>query len=156
MTFSERAAFLQHGLVPALNNLSRETPAQWGKMDAQQMVEHARDAFKNASGKIIIPLITQDPERLQKMREFLVSDKPFRENTNAPFMPETPRKHKYASMEEAIEKLEPEITDFFKAYEDDPNRQILNPVFGELNFEQQVLLLYKHMQHHLKQFGVVA
>lgn len=155
MTLSEKVNFLQQGLVPALNNLSRSTPARWGKMDAQQMVEHVRDAFKNASGKIIIPLITTDPERLQKMREFLMSDKPFRENTNAPFMPETPRQHKYASMEEAIAKLEPEIEDFFRAYESDPSKQVLNAVFGELNFEQQVNLLYKHVTHHLRQFGVI-
>lgn len=156
MTFSERASFLQHGLVPALNNLSGETPAQWGKMDAQQMVEHLRDAFKNASGKYIIPLITTDPERIKQLQDFLMSDKPFRENTNAPFMPETPRQHKYASMEEAIARLEPEINDFFKAYEADPDRRILNAVFGELNFEQQVHLLYKHVTHHLRQFGVVV
>ena len=31
----------------------------------------------------------------------------------------------------------------------------LHPVFGELNFEEWVLLHYKHVTHHLRQFGLL-
>ena len=156
MTFPEQSVFLKQEYLPLLRQLRSDTPAQWGKMDAQQMVEHILDAFKNASGKIIIPFIEQDPERLQKMREFILSDKPFRENTKAPFMPEAPPAHQYNSLKEAIEHLEPEIQDFFSFYENNPGAEVLNPVLGELNVELQMALLYKHTTHHLRQFGVVV
>lgn len=154
MNFNEQLLFLKQQYIPLLKQLRTDTPALWGKMDAQQMVEHIRDAFKAASGKLPIPAVPQNPEHAQKLREFLLSDKPFRENTNAPFMPETPRAHKYASIEEAIQKTEPEIQAFFEVHENNPGTEIENPVFGLLNYELHTALLYKHTTHHLRQFGV--
>jgi hypothetical protein len=156
MTVTEQQSFLREGYLPLLRKLLPSTVAQWGKMDAQQMVEHICDAFKNASGKIQIPPISQTPEHQQKLREFLLTDKPFRENTNAPFMPETPRAHQYTSIEEAIKQLEPEIQAFFEVYENNPGMEIENPVFGMLHYEMQTALLYKHVTHHLRQFGVAV
>ncbi len=44
------------------------------------MVEHLTDAVKNASGKLILPVLNEG-EKLQKFKEFLMSDIPFKENT---------------------------------------------------------------------------
>jgi hypothetical protein len=156
MTFTEKQSFLQEKYLPLLKTIQPTTVAQWGKMDVQQMVEHICDAFKNANGKIKIPSVPHPPEHLQKLREFILTDKPFRENTNAPFMPEIPRAHQYTSIEEAIEKLEPEINAFVEVYENNPGMEIENPVFGMLNYEMQTALLYKHVTHHLRQFGVIS
>jgi len=38
---------------------------------------------------------------------------------------------------------------------DDKLKTTLHPVFGELNFEEWILLHYKHVTHHLKQFGLI-
>ncbi len=154
MNFSEQLLFLKQQYIPLLKQLRADAPAKWGKMNVQQMVEHIRDAFKAASGKLHIPAVPQNPEHAQKLREFLLSDKPFRENTNAPFMPETPRAHKYASLDEAIAKTEPELKAYFDVYEQQPGIEIENPVFGLLNYELHTALLYKHTTHHLRQFGV--
>jgi len=43
---------------------------------------------------------------------------------------------------------------FFEAFENDHNLVTRNPLFGDLNFEQNVQLLHKHALHHLRQFGV--
>jgi len=42
----------------------------------------------------------------------------------------------------------------FEVYAANEKLQIRNPFFGDLNFEQNVALLYKHAVHHLKQFGI--
>jgi hypothetical protein len=155
LTFEQRLAFLKKEYLPLLQQLKPGAPARWGKMDVQQMVEHMRDVFKVGNGHIQLPLMTEDPEHLEKLRAFIMKDKPFKENTISPAMPETPRPHKYASLEEAIQKLEPELAAVFTVYENDARLEIMNPIFGPLNYEQQIALLYKHAVHHLRQFGVI-
>jgi hypothetical protein len=150
----QKIDFLRKEYIPLLQQLQSAQQGKWGKMDAQQMVEHMRDVFKLASGKVVLPLVDPDPERLEQRRNFLASEQPFKENIRLPVMPEEPRAHKYGSMEEAIEKLRPELEAVFAYYAADPERTSHNPVFGDLNYEQQVNLLYKHARHHLRQFGV--
>ncbi|MCW3087279.1 MAG: hypothetical protein JWQ78_665 [Sediminibacterium sp.] len=147
--------FLRHEYVPLLRQLAPDQKPKWGKMDGQQMVEHMRDVFKVANGKIAMQLLNTDPGRLAKMRAFLLTDQPFQENTKSAVMPEEPRPHKYSGMEEAIAKLETEIGDMFTAYAPDPSKTLMHPAFGELDYELQIRYLDKHVRHHLRQFGLV-
>ena len=59
-----------------------------------------------------------------------------------------------ATVQAAIGALQQELIYFFEAYEKKPQLVIRNPFFGDLNFEENVQLLFKHALHHLKQFGV--
>ena len=83
----------------------------------------------------------------------MMSNEHFKENTRVPVMPEEPRAHKYASLEEAIAKTETELHDIFTAYADQPGKKLMHPMFGELDYEQQIHYLYKHAQHHLRQLN---
>ena len=58
-------------------------------------------------------------------------------------------------MEKASEKLAEAIAAFESYFKDDGPKICLHPVFGELNFEEWVLLHYKHVIHHARQFGLV-
>jgi hypothetical protein len=147
--------FLTHECIPLLQQLSADQKGKWGKMDGQQMVEHLRDIFKLANGKILLPLLNTDPDKLAKARAFMMSDGLFQENTRVPVMPEEPRPHKYAGLPEAIDKTEAELNDIFTVYAADPSKVLMHPMFGELNYEQQVHYLDKHVRHHLRQFGLV-
>ena len=147
--------FLKNDLLSILKQLKPDQKAVWGKMDAQQMVEHLRDVCKVANGKIVLPLYNNDPEKLAKARTFLMSDLPFQENLRVPVMPEEPRAHKYACMEEAIAKTMEELNEVFKAYADDPHLVLMHPMFGALNYKEQLHYLEKHIKHHLRQFGMV-
>jgi hypothetical protein len=88
------------------------------------------------------------------MREFMMSNKPFKENTKNPLMGEDPAPLRYKTVQGAIGALQQELIYFFEAFENDPALLTRNPFFGDLNFEQNVHLLYKHALHHLRQFGV--
>ena len=151
----QKENFLKTEYLPLLQQLQPGQKGKWGKMDAQQMIEHMRDVFKVANGKIVLPLLTTDPVHLEKLRGFIMTEMPFKENTKMPLMPEEPRAHKYGSLEEAIAKMQPELNDVFALYESDSQKTTMNPMFGELNYEQQVNLLHKHSLHHLRQFGLV-
>ncbi len=151
----EKENFLRTKLVSYLQRLDPATPPRWGKMNVQQMIEHyAGDAVRNASGRLKFDTIVTPANHLEKMREFMMSDKPFKENTVNPLMGVDPEPEHYKTVQGAIGALQQELIYFFEAYEKDPSLVIRNPFFGDLNFEQNVQLLYKHAFHHLKQFGV--
>ncbi len=152
---TEKLVFLKTEFVAALRRLQPGQKGAWGKMDAQQMVEHFRQSLKVANGKIQLPLHNPDLERLEKIRSFLMTETPFKENTKSPVLPEEPSPHRFPSLPEAIDALEVELNDMFVVYEATPGKTILNPVFGELDYTQQIQLIYKHAMHHLQQFGVV-
>lgn len=149
-----KQAFLQIDYFERLSSLTEQTVPRWGKMNAQQMVEHVADFFKVSTQKISFPLVTPS-EYLFKAREFLLSDKAFRENTKAPVLPEEPFPVKQASLEIAIAELTKEVEAFFTFFQNNPTKTTLHPVFGELNFEEWILLHHKHVTHHFKQFGLL-
>ena len=151
----EKENFLRTKLVAYLQRLDPATLPCWGKMNVQQMVEHyAGDAVQNASGRLKIDNIMTPPENLERMREFMMSNKPFKENTKNPLMDEEPAPLRYKTVQAAIGALQQELIYFFEAFEKNPELVTRNPFFGDLNFEQNVQLLYKHALHHLRQFGV--
>jgi len=152
----EKLKFLQNDFIESVQKLNTDTLPKWGKMNAQQMVEHVTDFFKVSTKKLLFPLVTP-VEHLPKYLEFLYSDKPFRENTKGPenIVPVEPSPTYYPTLQAAVETLEKEVTDFFAYFKGDADKKTLHPVFGELNFEEWVLLHYKHVTHHLRQFGLV-
>lgn len=151
----EKENFLRTKLVTYLQQLDPSTPPIWGKMSVQHMIEHfGGDAVRNANGRLKMDRILTPPERLDAMRDFMMSEKPFKENTNNPLMSEEPAPLRYKTVQAAIGALQQELIYFFEAYAANPQMIIRNPFFGDLNFEQNVQLLYKHALHHLRQFGV--
>ena len=149
----EKENFLRTKLVSRLQQLPPGVLPLWGKMNVQQMIEHMIDVIMVASGKIKLPVVTP-ADRLPKLQEFMLSEKPFRENTKSPVLGEEPAPLKKHTKEAAIGKLQEEIIYFFEAFEQKPGLKTTNPVFGELDFDMNIQLLYKHSLHHLKQFGV--
>ena len=149
-----KLAFITSGLIKSLEELPADAQRKWGKMNAQQMVEHVAGFFRVSTGKILFPLVTS-PEHLPKYKEFLRSDKEFRENTRAPVLPEEPLPVRFNSIEAALENLDEEIRDFLFRFDSTPGLITRHPVFGDLDFEEWILLHYKHVVHHLKQFGII-
>ncbi|WP_267626843.1 DUF1569 domain-containing protein, partial [Gordonia sputi] len=103
---------------------------------------------------IHFPLVTPE-EHLPKYKEFLLSDKQFRENTKAPVLPEEPLPVREPDLNTAKARLKEAIENFFSFYERYPDKKITHPVFGPLNFEEWILLHYKHVTHHARQFSLM-
>lgn len=152
----EKLNFITKECVLLFNKLSADAMGKWGKMNAQQTVEHLAAFFHVSAGLIKFDLVTP-VEHLPKYKAFLLSDKEFRENTKAPatVIGEEALPLQYATMEAALERLAASITAFENYFKDDELKTSLHPVFGELNFEEWVLLHYKHVMHHARQFGLV-
>jgi hypothetical protein len=149
----EKLRFLKTELVPLLQRIPQDTVPAWGKMGFQQMVEHLTASVKIASGKLVLPG-TPDTSRWEKNLAFLMTEKPFRENTHNPYISEEPYPLRKQTVAVAISELQQALLEFFDTYEKEPGKRIQNLVFGNLNYAEQVQLLHKHALHHLRQFGL--
>ena len=151
---TSKEAYLKSDFISFLKQLKGDEKGNWGVMNSQQMVEHFADSVKNASGKLILPTLNEG-ERLQKYRDFLMSEEPFKENTKNPLIPEEGMQLRQPDMVTAIDNLQKELDYFFEAFTVDHELKTRNAFFGELDYKMNIQLLHKHAMHHLKQFGLV-
>ena len=150
----DKLTFITDDFIAKLKTLAPDTPSKWGKMNAQQMVEHVSGFFKVSTNQVKFSLVTPE-EHLPKFKAFLLSDKEFRENTKAPVLPEEPLPVVHSSLQDAIVELEKQINLFVEKFSSGEIVSSQHPVFGDLNFDEWVLLHYKHVTHHARQFGLM-
>ena len=153
---ADKKRFVEEESEKIMSKLQSDTPALWGKMNAQQMVEHVKAFFDVSTQKLKFDLVTSE-EQLPAYKDFLLSEKVFRENTPAPLSvigPDT-LPLRYPDLETAKEKLKKSIIEFKELFSKKNELTTLHPVFGWLNYEEWILLHYKHVQHHLKQFSLL-
>ncbi len=135
-----------------LDQLNPEKQPQWGKLNAQGMVEHLTDTLIIATGQIKLPQVTSD-QNLDKTYAFLMSDRPFQQELKVEFAPEQ-RELRYEHIADAIDEFA-EVWITFEAHYENPDQRELHPYFGNLNFEEWQQLNKKHLSHHFLQFGLI-
>ncbi len=140
-------------VLKILSNLSAETKPYWGKMNAQQMVEHLTNGLKMSTGKISYPFEVDD-EVMTKMKAFLFTDKPMKKDISVAFVKENPELIN-EELELAIDEFVIEWIDFEEYYEINPNATNSHPYYGNLSYEDWCLLHKKHFTHHFDQFGLL-
>ena len=151
----EKEYFLRSRFIYCLHQLAPDTKPLFGKMSVQQMIEHfANDSLPTASGKRVFSVILTPADKLPKVRAFMLSDSPFKEGTRNPLMSDEPAPPVHHTVQASIGALQMELIDFFDHFEKNPTATTRNPFFGDLSFEENVHLLYKHALHHLRQFGM--
>ncbi len=138
-------------LITRINKLNANTPALWGKMDAGQMLAHLNVAYEMAFEdkhkkpgfvtRALLKLFVKGP---------VTNDKPYKRNTQtAPaFMQKTSKvfDHEKDRLIQYIVKTQEHGSDYFD------NKESLS--FGPLSAGEWNNLFYKHLNHHLSQFGV--
>ncbi len=145
--------FLKTTYLQILNEIDKNSTPLFGKMNVQQMIEHITYSFHQACGEIDNTALYDDTAT-QKMYQFMMSDKPFKDNTPNPLLPDTPSATKFFDYNQSLDELKTAIQHFFEKFENNPQQKFRNPFFGDLNFHEWVHLLHKHTLHHLRQFGI--
>lgn len=133
-------------LLTRINSLTAESNAQWGKMDVGQMLWHCKYPLKIAiknehmgNGKLFMKLF----------KKSLYNEKPFKRSLpTAKFLVATETKD-FSNEKEQLAQLISETHTLKERKEWNPH-----PMFGKFTHEQWGKLEYKHLDHHLKQFGV--
>jgi hypothetical protein len=136
--------------IRRLNKLTPDSKPLWGKMDAAQMFAHCKEVFK-------IPLSDVKPPRVLMgtlvgwmFKSKLYNDSPWKKN-----LPTSPEFKIIDPKDFYIEKLR--LTELAaKFYSLGPNwiGKFPHPFFGTLTPEQWGKSMFKHLDHHLRQFGV--
>ena len=138
------------GLALRFAELEPGAQRQWGKMDPAQMMKHCAIALGDLLGerpvkqlflgKLITPLI----------RRQVFGEKPFRRNSptdpiyvvSDPQDFETERARLATLIDRVVQRGATKI------------EGTIHPFFGRLSGAEWGTLIYKHFDHHLRQFGV--
>lgn len=150
--------FIREEVPTLIAQLAQDTQPQWGMMTAQHVVEHLSLTFMMSIGRFEVPCVTP-PDKLERARAFLMSDKPLQRNAKVKgVLPQDSLMPlRFPDINAAKEILYRSIQSFYTHFEKDEHQELkqMHPVFGELNFEEWLQFHGKHCRHHLTQFGVM-
>jgi hypothetical protein len=135
-------------LTKRIQSLTEKNSAQWGKMNVFQMVKHCSLCDDMMHGKIKIKRVfigrLIGPMILKKA---LQDGRPFGKNSpTAPVL-------KTANESGDIEIQKKDWLGKIEQYADFRNTNFVHPFFGPMTKEQIGIFVYKHADHHLRQFG---
>ncbi|MFZ1785274.1 MAG: DUF1569 domain-containing protein [Ferruginibacter sp.] len=133
-----------------INNLSSETQHQWGKMNVAQMLAHCKEAFKVPLSEVKMPRLFIGLLIGWAFKKKLYNGEPWKKNL--PTAPDFIIKD-----ERDFEKEKQELVDMINRFHNAGPEKIglyPHPMFGTLTPEQWGQSMYKHLDHHLMQFGV--
>lgn len=141
---ADRAAILAR-----FDRLSPDARPAWGRMTAPQMVAHITDAFRMAFGELPVTKKNLPLARHFPLKHLIFYVLPFPKN--APTAREIISRPPLAFDAECaqaralIERMDAGVTGHTFA---------AHPIFGDLTAAEWGVLGHKHLDHHLRQFGV--
>ena len=137
-------------LVARVQALAPDATARWGRMDVPRMLAHCADALRNATGDLPIP-IHRVPFATTGLAKWLIIDV-LPMPKGAPTAPQLLRKTPpdIRAEREALLALIERFGDTHSA----SVRWAPHPLLGTLTPAQWGRLAWKHLDHHLRQFGV--
>ncbi|MES1224663.1 MAG: DUF1569 domain-containing protein [Bacteroidota bacterium] len=135
-------------IINRINTLTPQSAAVWGKMNVAQMLAHCQMPLGVATGdhkfkgsfllKLIGPMF----------KPLLYNEKPFKRNlgTDKSFIMTGTQK------DFAVEKQK--LVDMVQRFNENNMTDAPHPIFGRMTKEQWSKGTWKHLDHHLQQFGV--
>ena len=138
-------------LINRINKITPEKKPDWGKMSADQMFAHVNVGYDIAYGKVDVSYNWFMKKMLGLfVRPMVVGDKPYKKNgQTAPiFLIEGGRDFdaEKTKLVEYIKRVESDGIAFFKGKD--------SSSFGKMTVQECSNQFWKHLDHHLTQFGV--
>jgi hypothetical protein len=129
--------------------LSATSPRKWGRMDLQQMLVHCTVQLKLAVGEISSRRQGPSLMRSGLGKRILFSNLPWPKGAT------TPKEMNVETNDFLLTDLETEKRNLLNYLDKAKGQEQFepHPFFGHLNREEWSRLIYKHLDHHLKQFG---
>jgi hypothetical protein len=135
-------------IIDRINKLTPQTKQLWGKMNVAQMLAHVQMPIRIAYG-------THQPKGSFLLRLIgplfkskLWDEKPYKQSlpTDPTFV--------MTGSEKVFEKEKAAVLDLVNKFSTESIVGEHHPVFGKLTKENWSKATWKHLDHHLKQFGV--
>jgi len=130
--------------------LTPNTTSQWGKMKVDQMLVHCQQPLKVSLQKMTV----KTPNFLIKLLMGFFKKKLYNDDTWRKNLPTSPDFIITGSHD--FEKERTELLDLINTFHSQKNKTdwVPHPLFGKFTKQQWGKMQYKHLDHHLKQFGV--
>ena len=138
----------KQGIIDRINKLTPESKPQWGKMNVSQMLAHVQMPIGIAYG-------THQPKGsflLRLLGPFFKS-KLWDENPYKQSLPTDPTFIMTGSNKD-FEREKQELLNMIDRFNESNIVGEKHPVFGKLTKDNWSKATWKHLDHHLKQFGV--
>jgi hypothetical protein len=137
-------------LVSRVRRLTPNHTAKWGKFRVSAMLAHVNDGLRMATGELVPGPNTRAPSFLRwpPVRYLFIHVLPIPKG--APTAPELLARSDSADLAQ-------EQQTFQALFDALPRRDTLaatHPAFGRLSRDDWGALIHKHVDHHLRQFGV--
>ncbi len=136
-------------IIERINNLKPDSKSEWGKMNVSQVLAHSQAPLRVAFGEVklkrgLLGILFGKMAKKKLLAETFKKNMP----TDKAFIVVDDR-----NFEEEKNKLIKLVRRFA---EDGPGgiTKETHPFFGELTSEEWDALQWKHLDHHLRQFGV--
>lgn len=136
-------------VVSRIDNLQPANQRQWGKMDVAQMMAHCSGALDMASGRVVLPRLFIGRILGRLVRPIYSNEKPF--SKSSPTDPKLVVSDQRDFQRER-EQLKAKVREFQQGGEAKCT-QHPHPFFGSLTSYEWGRGMYKHLDHHLRQFG---
>lgn len=142
--FNEKTA---NELLARINNLEATQPARWGKMDAFQMLRHCTKSEEMFHGKVVYKrLFIGKLFGRMALKGILKNEEPLKRNQ--PTHPDL-KIVDTGNFERERERW----IQLLKGYSAYSNPNFVHPFFGKMTKEEVGKYVYKHTDHHLRQFN---
>ena len=136
-------------IITRIEKLSPDSTGRWGKMDVAQMLSHCGNALEMAMGMINPPRVLIGKLIGGFFKSSYTNEKPF--SKDSPTSEEIIVKGFRDFQKEKV-RLHNLIMKFFRGKETGVTTNP-HPFFGSLTPEEWSRGMYKHLDHHLRQFG---
>jgi hypothetical protein len=133
-------------LISRINSLDENSTAQWGKMSVSQMLKHCsqwdemslgKKKYKQSFiGRLFGKMALKDMMKDEPIKKNLPTVSSFKITGNPGFIEE---KTKWIRL--------------LDEYKNFPNEGFIHPFFGAMTKEHTGYMVYKHADHHLRQFN---
>jgi hypothetical protein len=136
-------------IISRIDKLQPNTPAQWGKMNVAQMLAHCSATIDLASGELNLPRAFIGRILGPFVKPIYTNEEPF--SKNSPTAKELVRANPCDFLQEQ-QRLRAKVQQFHQGGESKCTRHP-HPFFGSLTPQEWSRGSYKHLDHHLRQFG---
>jgi hypothetical protein len=135
-------------LMARLAALTADSQARWGKFTVTGMVCHLRECARMASGELAVPDACKKLFQTFPLKHLILYVLPFPKGapTAPALLAASPEE-----FEAGMRQLAHELDTFLH---EDQRPAPAHPLFGPLTRKEWGTLVYKHTDHHLRQFGV--
>jgi len=141
---SLRASFSER-----VKKLDRDSKAAWGKFNASGMLAHLNDSYRMFTGELKVKSKNL-PLRYTPIKQLVIYVAPFPKG--APTAPELLARCDGAVLDDEKQAIETMFAKLAAVKPGDPLPE--HPAFGVLTYRAYGVLMARHTDHHLKQFGV--